>query len=206
MVGQQPRRRCWPCRLMILSVCTSIPSQANLGDYYRVLKRLHKCEDSDVPRQAGVHLLRSNIPPAEGGVLVLRGICVLRLLQYRRTPIRPRRTGIRNGEDILPVLCVSHFTAGDSLTQGARTSTVSLSHPSVSGGRDDLLQSTNNTEPERQSSICWTRRHGAIDDNTEREQQNGICWTRRTGAIDDNTIPTRPPTTARVSRRQRPPQ
>lgn len=80
---------------MILFVCTSVPSQANLEDYYRVLKRLHKCEDSDVPRQAGVHLLRSNMPPAEGGVLVLRGMGVLRLLQYRHAPIRPQGTEIR---------------------------------------------------------------------------------------------------------------
>lgn len=183
MVGQQPRRRCWPCGLMILFVCTSVPSQANLEDYYRVLKRLHKCEDSGVPRQAGVLLLRSNIPPAEGGVLVLRGICVLRLLQYRHTPIRPRRTEIRTGEDILSVPCVRQFTAGDSLTQGARTSIVSPSNPSVSAG---------------------TRRPGAIDDNTEPERQSSICWTQRPGAIDDNTIPTRPPTTARSSRQQRP--
>ena len=61
---------------MILFVSARIVSPANLGDYYCVLKRLHKCEGIDVLRQAGVHLLRSNIPTAEGGVAVLRDIRV----------------------------------------------------------------------------------------------------------------------------------
>ncbi|KAM0706654.1 hypothetical protein Q7P35_005982 [Cladosporium inversicolor] len=130
---------------MILFVCTPVPSQANLEDYYHVLKRLHKCEDIDVPLQAGVQLLRSNIPPVGGGVLVLRGMGVLGLLQYRHTPIRPQCTEIRTKEGILSVLCVRHFTAGDS--QGARTSIVSLSDQSVSAGRDDLVQSTTIVSP-----------------------------------------------------------
>lgn len=62
---------------MIFFVRTLIVSQAILRDYYRVLKRLQKCEGIDVLRQAGVHLLRSNIPTAEGGVAVLRDIRVL---------------------------------------------------------------------------------------------------------------------------------
>lgn len=72
---------------MILFVCTRIVSQANLGDYYCVLKRLQNCEGIDVLRQAKVHLLRSNIPSAEGGVLVLRGIRVLQRLQHSHTLI-----------------------------------------------------------------------------------------------------------------------
>jgi len=40
-----------------------------------------------------------------------------------------------------------HVIAGDSLTQGARTSTVSLSDPSVSAGRDDMVQSTTTPSP-----------------------------------------------------------
>jgi hypothetical protein len=142
MVSQQPRRRYWPCRLMILFMCGRIVSQPNLGDYYCVLKRLQKCEGIDVPRQAGVHLLRSSIPPAEGGVLVLRNTCVPRQLQCSSTTIRRECTEICIRKSILLGPRVRHLTGGDSLTKGARTSTVILSGRRGSAGCDDLVQLT----------------------------------------------------------------
>jgi hypothetical protein len=123
-------------------MCGRIVSQPNLGDYYCVLKRLQKCEGIDVLRQAGVYLLRSSIPPAEGGVLVLRNICVLRQLQCSSTPIQPECTKICIQEGILSRPCVRHLRAGDSLTNGARTSTVILSGRQGSAGLDDLMQLT----------------------------------------------------------------
>jgi len=143
MVGQQPQRRCRPCRLIIFFVCTSVAFQANLGRYHRVLKHLHKCEDIDVLRQAGMHLLRSNIAPAGGGARVLRDIRVLRLLQHSPKPIQPECTGICILAVGLSRLCTSRLTAGGSLT-------------SCEGRK---------CEPGRPIGICWMRRAGAIDDN-----------------------------------------
>lgn len=142
MAGQQPRRRYGPCGWMILFVCARTVSQANLGDYYRVLKRLQKCEGIDVLRQAGVHLLRSNIPPAEGGVLVLRDTRVLRRLQHSHTPIPPEGTGNCNLTSMVMRPCARHLTAEDSLTKGARLGIAGLNDRSVSAGRDDLVQLT----------------------------------------------------------------
>jgi hypothetical protein len=142
MVSQQPRRRYWPCRLMILFMCGRIVSQPNLGEYYCVLKRLQKCEGIDVLRQAGVHLLRSSIPPAEGGVLVLCNICVFQQLQCSSTPIQPECTEICIRKGILSPPCVRRLAADDSLTKGARTSTVILSGRRGSAGCDDLVQLT----------------------------------------------------------------
>lgn len=201
MVGQQPRRRYWPCRLMILFVCTPVPSQANLEDYYHVLKRLHKCEDIDVPLQAGVQLLRSNIPPVGGGVLVLRGMGVLGLLQYRHTPIRPQCTEIRTKEGILSVLCVRHFTAGDS--QGARTSIVSLSDQSVSAGRDDLVQSTTIVSPSDRPVSAG--REGMVQSTTTPSPSDRQVSAGHKDLVQLTTpSPARPPTTARSSRQQQP--
>jgi hypothetical protein len=101
---------------MIFFVRTLIVSQAILRDYYRVLKRLQKCEGIDVLRQAGVLSLCSSIPPAEGGVLVLRDTRVLRLLQHVSSFL----------------LQAVHLR----LTKGA---IVSLSDRSASAGRDDLV-------------------------------------------------------------------
>jgi len=127
---------------MILFVCARIVSPANLRDYYCVLKRLHKCEGVDVLRQAGVHLLRSKIPPAEGGVLVLRNIRVRRRLQHSHTPIRPECAGMCNliGTRMRP--CARRLPADDSLTKRARLSTAGLSGRLVSAGYDDLVQLT----------------------------------------------------------------
>ena len=127
---------------MILLMCGRIVSPPNLGDYYCVLKRLPKCEGIDVLRQAGVHLLRSSIPPAEGGVLVLRNICVLQQLQCSSTPIQPECTEICIRKGILSRPCVKRLTPGNSLTEGAKTITVILSGRRGSAGRDDLVQLT----------------------------------------------------------------
>jgi hypothetical protein len=121
-----------------------IVSQANLKDYYRVLKRLQKCEGINVLRQAGVRLLRRNIPRAEGGVLVLRETRVLRLLQCSHTPIRPERTEVCSQKGMPSMPCIKLLTAGDSL----------MSHD----GR--------HREPERPVGICWALRPGVSDDNT----------------------------------------
>ena len=135
MVGRPPRRRYCPCRLMIFFVCTLIVSQAILRDYYRVLKRLQKCEGTDVLRQAGVHSLCSSTPPAEGGVLVLRDTRVLRLLQHSHTTIRSERTEVCSRKGIPWMPCVKLLTAGGSLTSYK--------------GRY--------REPERPVGICWAR-------------------------------------------------
>ena len=149
MVRQQPRMRYGPCRLMILFVCARIVSQADLGDFNRVLKHLHKCEGSDVLRQAGVQLLHSDTPPVEGGVLVLHDIRVLRRLQHSHTSIRPECTGICDLTGILMKACARHLTADDLLTKNARLGIAGLSESATdrSARHDDMVQLTTTPSP-----------------------------------------------------------
>lgn len=134
MAEQPPLRSSWPCSLLVLFVCTRVPSQASLDNCYCVLDHLQQCEDLEDLRQAGLHFLRSDLTPGGGVSLLPCDNRVPQLLYNHQHPFgrNAMRFACLRGMQSSPSACTPSVC--DSLT---RVAVLGQSNRSASPMGDD---------------------------------------------------------------------